>query len=190
VFSYQPSTITPVQYRSSRINPAPGVHVLPPKKLESGRRRALNAGLDIVALPFVAVGPRRAITVSGCLVPLRYGFRRWAWRTERCVEIALGARALQTHRPREILEVGNVLPLAGFTGQTVVDKYEQSPGFSTLTSSILARGAPTSWWSRFQRSSMSDGTRYLKIQTRPAPHLTVSPNSATSCWSRSPLECI
>jgi hypothetical protein len=82
----------------------------------------------LVAAPLVAAGPRRAVTVGGCVIPLHYEFQRWAWRTERCVEIGLGRRAVQNHRAEEVLEVGNVLPLAGTTGQTVVDKYEHGAG--------------------------------------------------------------
>ena len=115
-------------FRSSHIRAAPGVEVLPPIGIGSRRRRAANAALDVLALPLVAVLPRRAVTVGGCRVPLHYEFRRWTWRTERCVEIALGGRALQSRRPEDVLEVGNVLPLAGIAGHTVVDKYEEGPG--------------------------------------------------------------
>lgn len=115
-------------YRSSRIRAAPGVEVLPPGSVVPTYRRVINAALDLCAASLVAAGPKRAVTVLGRRVPLHYEFRRWAWRTERCVEIALGARALEHHRREDVLEVGNVLSLAGFTGQTVVDKYEEGDG--------------------------------------------------------------
>jgi hypothetical protein len=115
-------------YRSSHIRPAPGVEVLPEIAFGSRRRRVANAALDVFALPLVAALPKQAATVGGCRMPLHYEFRRWTWRTERCLEIALGSRALQSRRREDVLEVGNVLPLAGIAGQTVVDKYEEGPG--------------------------------------------------------------
>ena len=118
----------PMAYRSSRIRAAPGVEVLPPIAVASRPRRVTNAALDGLALPLVAALPRRKVTVGDYHVPLHYEFRRWTWRTERCVEIALGARAVRSRRREDVLEVGNVLPLAGVAGQTIVDKYEEGPG--------------------------------------------------------------
>ena len=118
----------PMAYRSSRIRAAPGVEVLPPIAVASRPRRVANAALDALALPLVAALPRRVVTVGGCRVPLHYEFRRWTWRTERCVEIALGSRAVKSRRREDVLEVGNVLSFAGVAGQTVVDKYEEGPG--------------------------------------------------------------
>jgi hypothetical protein len=117
-----------VAYRSSRIRAAPGVDVLPPVAPASARTRITNAALDLLATPLCAAAPRRVVTIDGQRVPLHYEFRRWAWRTERCVEIALGLRALGLHAGDQVLEVGNVLPLAGARGHTVVDKYEQGDG--------------------------------------------------------------
>jgi hypothetical protein len=115
-------------YRSTRIRPVPGTIVLPPVGQSSTGRRLTNAALDLVALPLVAARPHGHVELFGHRVPLHYEFRRWAWRTERCVEIALGRRAVAAHRPDEVLEVGNVLPMAGVTGHTVVDKYERYDG--------------------------------------------------------------
>jgi hypothetical protein len=84
--------------------------------------------LDLATLPVVAVGQRGYIEVQGQRLQLHYEFRRWAWRTERCVEIALGRRAIAAHNPDGVLEVGNVMPLAGISGHAVVDKYEEGPG--------------------------------------------------------------
>jgi hypothetical protein len=94
----------------------------------SSRRRVLNAVLDVAALPAVVVLPHRTVEVDGVRVPLHYELRRWAWRSERCVEIALASRALGLRNPRSVVEIGNVLPLAGISCHTVVDKYEQGPG--------------------------------------------------------------
>lgn len=79
-------------------------------------------------MPLVAARPHGYVELFDQRVPLHYEFRRWAWRTERCVEIALGKLAIAAHRADEILEVGNVLPMAGVTGHTVVDKYEAYDG--------------------------------------------------------------
>jgi hypothetical protein len=98
-----------------------------PTPLGSKRRRLLNAVLDLATLPLVALGPRRTIELLGRRIPLHYEFRRWAWRSERCVELALGMRALRAHDSRDVLEVGNVMPLTGIGGHTVVDKYEKGP---------------------------------------------------------------
>jgi hypothetical protein len=87
-----------------------------------------SAVLDILALPVVAVTPRQRVTVFGTRVPLYYAFRRWLWRHERCVELGLGRFAMARRRPEDVLEVGNVLPLTGVRGHTVVDKWEKGPG--------------------------------------------------------------
>jgi hypothetical protein len=118
-------------YRSSRIsNPAAGTVILPPSpnQVPSYPRRVLCAALDILALPFVLAGPRRTINIAGVDIPLVYEFRRWAWRSERAIELGLGLAALEAHSSENVLEVGNVMPLAGRAGHTVVDKYERAPG--------------------------------------------------------------
>jgi hypothetical protein len=117
-----------VAYRSSRISPAPGVEILPPVARISQADRLRNAALDVAALPLVWCGPRRSVDLAGEPVRLHYGFRRWAWRSERGLEIALGAQALEGFARDDVLEVGNVLSLAGFAGHTVLDKYERGPG--------------------------------------------------------------
>jgi hypothetical protein len=116
-------------YRSSRLRrPAPGTEVLSPsERLAPPRERLRSAILDILTLPVVALTPRRHVTVLGTEVPLYYEFRRWSWRNERCVEVGLGNYAVGLRQPEDVLEVGNVLPLAGVRGHTVVDKYEQGP---------------------------------------------------------------
>ena len=79
-------------------------------------------------LPLVALGPRRHVNLQGQRIPLEYDFRRWMWRNERCLELALGRLALAVHTPHTVLEIGNVMPLAGAHGHTVVDKYETGAG--------------------------------------------------------------
>jgi hypothetical protein len=111
-------------YRSNRIRAVEGVEILPPALPFSTRRRVWNAVLDVAALPLVAVGPRRRVDVGDGIVDLYYVFRRWSWRSERALEIALGIRAVAGYSATDVLEVGNVLPLAGILGHTVVDKYE------------------------------------------------------------------
>jgi hypothetical protein len=115
-------------YRSSRLRPVPGTVVLPPTGQSSTSRRLANAALDALSLPLVAALPHRHVELEGQRIALHYEFRRWAWRTERCAEIALGARAVAQREPDEVLEVGNVMPLAGVRGHIVVDKYEAFPG--------------------------------------------------------------
>lgn len=110
-----------MSYRANRIDPAAGVEVIPDPP-SPGRRR--NIALDVLSLPLVVAAPRRSIQVLGTRIPLHYDFRRWTWRTERCVELALGEHVLAGRDPARVLELGNVLPLAGLTGHVVVDKYE------------------------------------------------------------------
>lgn len=112
-------------YRSSRIHAIEGVDLVEP---ESTPGRLRNAVLDIAVLPLILCLPRKDVEVLGIAVPLHYGFGRWNWRAERCVEIALGLRAMSKYDPSKILEVGNVLPLAVDCEHTVVDKYEAGPG--------------------------------------------------------------
>ena len=112
-------------YRSNRIRATAGVEVLAPDPIP---KRTTNALLDILCLPLVASLPRKTVELAGQSIPLHYGFRRWAWRTERCVEIALGKRAVSNYSPATVLEVGNVLPLATRCEHSVVDKYEAGPG--------------------------------------------------------------
>jgi hypothetical protein len=114
-----------VAYRSNRIDPADGVEILrdiPPP----GRRR--NVALDVLTLPVVAMSPRKTVAVLGTRLALHYDFRRWTWRTERCIELAVGGHVLSGRDPDDVLELGNVLPLAGMGGHTVVDKYERGQG--------------------------------------------------------------
>jgi hypothetical protein len=87
-----------------------------------------NFALDVLALPTVALAPRKSVVTFGARLPLHYGFRRWAWRSERCLEVALAQRVLAGRDPADVLEVGNVLALAGIAGHVVVDKYERAPG--------------------------------------------------------------
>ena len=91
-----------------------------------GRRR--NAVLDLVTLPLVAAGPRKTVEAFGARLSLRYGFRGWLWRTERCVELAIGEHVLVGRNPDDVLEIGNVLRAAGLGDHAVIDKYERGPG--------------------------------------------------------------
>jgi len=81
--------------------------------------------LDALSLPLVFAGPRRTVDALGERIPLHYEWRRWTWRNERCVEIALGRHVLRGRDPSRVIELGNVLPLAGLGGHTVIDKYER-----------------------------------------------------------------
>jgi hypothetical protein len=98
-----------------------------------GRRR--NIALDALSLPLVFVGPRRTVDALGEPIPLHYEWRRWTWRNERCVEIGLGRHVLGGRDPSQVIELGNVLPLAGLGGHTVIDKYER--GDDVLNVDIL-----------------------------------------------------
>jgi hypothetical protein len=103
----------------------PGVQVV---RQPSPEGRLRNAALDALALPFVFVGPRRTMNALGARIPLHYEWRRWTWRNERCAEIALGRHVLSGRDPSRVIELGNVLPLAGLGGHTVIDKYERGEG--------------------------------------------------------------
>ena len=111
-------------YRSKHIKTAPGTVILPPDTTISTRDRVRNAVLDVAALPIVAARRGSSPDIVGGPVPLHYGFKRWDWRTERGLELALAERSSSRHAPAATLEVGNVLAFAGVTGHTVVDKYE------------------------------------------------------------------
>jgi hypothetical protein len=111
-------------YSTKQTQLVDGVEVVP---RQSPPRRWQNAALDVLALPLVAIAPRRGIQVFGERIPLDYEFRRWYWRTERCVEVALGKHVLRNRDMTNVLEIGNVLSMTGITGQTVVDKYEMGP---------------------------------------------------------------
>lgn len=111
-------------YRSSRLNPADGAVVLKPE-VPSAASRVVNAVSDVASLPIVRTRPR-TVQFDGQAVAIdRSG---WAWRTERGLEIGLGKHFASKHRAADILEVGNVLPLSGASGHTVVDKYEAGDG--------------------------------------------------------------
>jgi hypothetical protein len=114
-----------MSYRSAQIEAADGTEIVAPP---AAPRRYKHAALDVVSLPVVACTAHKSVELGGHTIPLHYGYRRWAWRSERCVEIALGAKALSNYDAEEVLEVGNVLPMANFVGHTVVDKYERGPG--------------------------------------------------------------
>lgn len=115
-------------YRSNKIKAAPGVDVVADTSISTATRLR-NAALDIAVLPLVAATRSSRPDIVGGPVPLHYGFRRWDWRTERGLELALATRAVAGYRPNEILEIGNVLAPAGvLSGHTVVDKYEEGPG--------------------------------------------------------------
>jgi len=97
-----------------------------PKPAPPGRVR--NIVLDVLALPVVFAGPRRRVRALDASIPMHYDFGQWTWRTERMAEIALARYALARSRAANVLEVGNVLALAGIAGHTVLDKYEAGPG--------------------------------------------------------------
>lgn len=121
----------PGGYRSSRLRAsASGTTVLPPAEEAVVRapRRLLRAAADVLSLPLVALLPRRRVPLADREIPLEYEFRTFAWRNERCVELGLGRRALEAHAADATLEVGNVMPLHGSSGHTVVDKYERGAG--------------------------------------------------------------
>jgi hypothetical protein len=115
-------------YRSKRIRSAPGVAILPMTHAMSRGRRLSRLALDVAARPVLSVKPREHVELLGVRVPLRYDVSRFAWRSERTVELALGARALAAHPPQDVLEVGNVMSGFGHRGHNVVDKYEREPG--------------------------------------------------------------
>ncbi len=115
-------------YRSKSIKTAPGTQLLPPETSISPVDRWRNAVLDVLALPVVLALPKLSPDIVGGPLPLHYGFKRWDWRTERALEIALAKRALDQYDPADVLEVGNVLGFAGTRGHTVVDKYEAGAG--------------------------------------------------------------
>ena len=174
--------IAPMAYRSSRIRAAPGVEVLPPKEFASPRQRAMSAALDVLSLPLVAAGPKRSVVVCDTRVPLHYELRRWAWRTERCVEIALGERAMRAYRPDLTLEVGNVMSLAGVAGHTIVDKYEEGPG--VLNEDIVDFDPGRTYELAVSLSTLEHvggSMRCPRIQRRPAWRSRGSPNSAETC---------
>ena len=117
-----------VGYRSKQIKAAPGAVILSPDTTISGRDRLRNAVLDVAALPIVAISRGSKPDIVGGPVPLHYGLKRWDWRTERGLELALAERAASRHAASETLEVGNVLAFAGIKGHTIVDKYEAGSG--------------------------------------------------------------
>ena len=115
-------------YRSKRIRSAPGVAILPIARGLSRGRRLSRLALDVAARPVLSVKPHEHVELLGERVALRYDVSRFAWRSERTVELALGARALAAHPPQDVLEVGNVMSGFGHTGHHVVDKYERRAG--------------------------------------------------------------
>lgn len=115
-------------YRSSRIRPAQDAVILPAIVRSGTPRERLVCGLrDVAVLPLVAAKPAPRVDALGLQLRVSRGLRRWAWRTERGIELAIAKRALQQHRPDDVIEIGNVLPLAGHDDHLVVDKYEQGP---------------------------------------------------------------
>lgn len=128
-------------YRSSRLHsPAAGTDVLAPEEYAGRAARLRSLALDVLTLPVVAARPSPRVCVLGAEIPVERELRRWSWRTERGMEIAMGKRALAGRDPAGVLELGNVLPLAGAAGHTVVDKYEQGPG--VINEDILDWKAP------------------------------------------------
>jgi hypothetical protein len=92
--------------------------------------RLKQIALDLLALPAVALAPRRPfVDGGGEAIDLQYGpLRHYYWRSERSLEIPLARRAMAGRPPSSILEVGNVLGNVGIRGHVVVDKYEVAPG--------------------------------------------------------------
>src|SRR5690348_8913285 len=91
----------------------------------TARERYWQIALDIIALPAVALAPRRPLVINGQQIPLRYlPLRHRYWRNERAVEMPLAERMIRRYDPATVLEVGNVLGNVGIHGHTVVDKYE------------------------------------------------------------------
>lgn len=67
-------------------------------------------------------------TVGGATLRYELGRYNTAWLNERSVEVPLALHALRGVDPSGVLEIGNVLAHYGFTGHTVLDKYENIPG--------------------------------------------------------------
>lgn len=119
-------------YRSNHIRPADGVEVLRDTTISPGARWR-SAVLDLAVLPYVAATRRSRPAVLGAPVALEYGFRRWDWRTERGLELALARREVRAVAPADILEIGNVLAPAGLlAGHTIIDKYETGVGVTNV----------------------------------------------------------
>lgn len=112
-------------YRSKQIDAAENAEI---EKAPPAEKRLTHTALDLLALPRILLTPNRTFNVGEQEIPIHNGYRRWAWRSERSVELALGARAIANFEPEQVLEIGNVLPMAGLNGHTVVDKYERGPG--------------------------------------------------------------
>jgi hypothetical protein len=96
------------------------------------RLRLRHALMDLLTTPKVFLLRNSHPNIFGGPVPLHYGFKRWAWRSERGLEIALAKRAMNKFEPQNILEVGNVLFHSGISGHQIVDKYEVGPGVQNI----------------------------------------------------------
>lgn len=96
------------------------------------RLRLRHAVMDLFTTPKVFLLRNSRPNIFSGPVPLHYGFKRWAWRSERGLEIALAKRAIDQFEPHKVLEVGNVLFHSGIIGHQVVDKYEVGPGVQNI----------------------------------------------------------
>jgi len=102
------------------------------------RKRGVRAAARRV-LSIASVYGRQALLGTVCRPAARFEFggrdyryfRHWHVTTflnERTVEMPIVVSELQRHRPRRLLEVGNVLGHYVPTPHVVVDKYERAPG--------------------------------------------------------------
>lgn len=64
--------------------------------------------------------------------PLLHRLHGLTWTTERAVEVPVAQRALERHRGKRILEVGNVLSHYMPVAHEIVDKYERAPGVRNI----------------------------------------------------------
>jgi hypothetical protein len=96
------------------------------------RLRLRHAVMDLFTTPKVFLLRNSCPNIFSGPIPLHYGFKRWAWRSERGLEIALAKRAIDQFEPQKVLEVGNVLFHSGIIGHQVVDKYEVGPGVQNI----------------------------------------------------------
>jgi hypothetical protein len=117
-----------VQYRSKKIAAVDGAQIVAGAAAVRTSDRVRNGVLDVLALPYVAATRASKPVVDGTTANLHYGFRRWDWRTERGLELALAKRFWAQRERTDVLEVGNVVQGIGLTGHTIVDKYERGPG--------------------------------------------------------------
>ncbi|HEC92755.1 MAG TPA: hypothetical protein ENI51_07170 [Candidatus Atribacteria bacterium] len=86
----------------------------------------LKSGLEFLYWRYLK--QQRTFTFHGDIYSYFYHWYNTTWKNERCVEIPIIMKIINSCKGKRVLEVGNVLSHYFSSKHDIVDKYEKAPG--------------------------------------------------------------